>query len=164
MSLGTADRVTYGTLSGLFTFKGFYALTFSFLFGMCLAAYRVLPRRLFSMLQQRNFDIYFKANIWISLIMLLAWTHTHASVITHIADPTIPEVAQAYALALVSVSQAFNSIWIGPPVLAARYNVGKGVGVASDNAQDTDVVEKKNMKTIRAHFTMLHRVGSFANA
>ena len=35
MSTKTVDSLTFETLVGLFSFKGFYTLGFSFIFGMC---------------------------------------------------------------------------------------------------------------------------------
>jgi Domain of unknown function (DUF4149) len=73
-----------------------------------------LARPQFGALQLRTFPIYFQLNAFISSFLLLSWTYNHNSVIAHIAHPTVPDVAQAYALALVSLSQALNVFWLGP--------------------------------------------------
>jgi hypothetical protein len=73
-----------------------------------------LARPQFGALQRRIFPIYFQLNTLISFFLLLSWIYNHNSAIVHIAHPTVPDVAQAYALALVSVSQALNLFWLGP--------------------------------------------------
>ena len=73
-----------------------------------------LARNQFSALQQRLFPIYFELNALVSSVLLLGWIYNHNLAIAHITHPTVPDVAQAYALALVSVSQALNFFWFGP--------------------------------------------------
>jgi hypothetical protein len=71
-------------------------------------------RQQFGTLQQRIFPMYFKLNAIISSGLLFAWIRNHSTVVAQIAHPTIPDVAQAYALVAVAISQALNALWIGP--------------------------------------------------
>ncbi|KAI0308009.1 hypothetical protein B0F90DRAFT_1679373 [Multifurca ochricompacta] len=162
-------RVDHRTLSGLFNAKGFYTLGFSFIFGMSLwvtffagiIAFKALPRHQFGTLQQRTFPIYFNLNIIISSGLLLAWIRNHSLVIAHARDPTAPDVVQAYALAVVTVSQALNSFWIGPStkkVMMARHKLEKAEG---KNAHDTDV--SAHMRALNVKFSRWHGLSSLAN-
>ncbi|KAI0004128.1 hypothetical protein BJV74DRAFT_425387 [Russula compacta] len=169
MSPKFIDRLTFGTLFGLFNLRGLYTLGFSFTFGMSLwvtfiggiIAYKALPRHQFGSLQQRTFPIYFNLNALISSGLLLAWIRNHSAVITHITDPTVPDVTQAYALAVVAVSQALNSFWLGPAtskLFAVRLKLEKAEG---KDAHDPDV--SSDMKTLNAKFARLHGYSSLAN-
>jgi hypothetical protein len=71
-------------------------------------------RQQFGTLQQRIFPVYFKLDAIISSGLLLVWIRNHSTVVAHIANPTVPDVAQAYALVIVAISQALNALWIGP--------------------------------------------------
>ncbi|KAI9511795.1 hypothetical protein F5148DRAFT_974649 [Russula earlei] len=163
------DHWTVGKFVGLFSFKGLYTLSFSFVFGMSLwvtfiggvIAYKTLPRQHFSTLQHRTFPIYFKLNALVSTGLLLVWIRNHSSVITHIAHPTIPDVSQAYALVVAAASQALNSLWIGPAtgkLLIVRLKLEKQEG---KDAHDADV--SAEMKAMNAKFARLHGYSSLAN-
>ncbi|KAF8482144.1 hypothetical protein DFH94DRAFT_627906 [Russula ochroleuca] len=169
MSLKTTDRLTFGTLFSLFNLRGLYTLSFSFIFGMSLwvtfiggvITYKTLPRQQFGSLQQRLFPVYFKLNALISSGLLLVWVRNHDTVITQIAHPTNPDVSQAYALAVVAISQALNAVWIGPAtskLLAARFRLEKAEG---KDANDADV--SVDMKKLNAKFARLHGYSSLAN-
>ena len=58
--------------------------------------------------------MYFTLSTLISTGLLLAWIRNHGNVITHIADPTVPEVSQTYALVVVAFSNVLNTVWFGP--------------------------------------------------
>jgi len=169
MSPKTIDRVTLGTLLSLLNLRGLYILGFSFIFGMSLwvtfiggiVTYKALPRNQFSALQQRIFPIYFELNALVSSVLLLAWIYDHDLAIAHFAYPTVPDVAQAYALALVSVSQALNFFWFGPTtskLLVARLKLEKAEG---KDAHDANV--SADMKALNAKFARLHGYSSLAN-
>jgi len=130
MSTKTTDSLTVETLVGLFSFRGLYTLSFSFIFGMSLwvsfiggiITHRVLPQRQFGSLQQRLLPVYFKLNTLISSGLLLAWIRNHSTVIPHLAYPTVPDVSQAYALFIVVASQALNLFGLVPPRANSRQN------------------------------------------
>lgn len=84
------------------------------LFGTILRLIATSARQQFSALQRSLFPVYFKVNAIISSSLLLAWTLNHSTVIEQIAYPTIPDVSQAYTLAVAAISQTLNAIWIGP--------------------------------------------------
>jgi len=165
----TTDRLTFGTLLGLFNLDGLYTLGFSFIFGATLwvtffggvIAYRTLPRQQFSILQRSIFPVYFKLNAIISSSLLLAWARSHSTVINQIAYPTIPDVSQAYVLAVVATSQGLNAIWIGPAtskLLTARLKLEKEEGKDAHDAEAS-----ADMKKLNAKFARLHGFSSLAN-
>ncbi|KAH9982686.1 hypothetical protein BGW80DRAFT_1264519 [Lactifluus volemus] len=161
------DRLTFNTLLNLFNLNGIYTLGFSFILGSLwvtfiggVLAYKALQRPQFAALQQRSFPIYFQLNTFISAFLLLSWVYNHNSAIAHIAHPTVPDVAQAYALALVSFSQALNLFWFGPAtskVLATRLKLEKAEGTDADKDNVSD------MKALNAKFARLHGYSSLAN-
>lgn len=79
-------------------------------------AYKSLPRPMFGALQHRTFPIYFVISTLLSAGMLGLWTWLHPAVQVpaHILRPDIADVAQAYALAVVFLSQSTNYFVIGP--------------------------------------------------
>lgn len=169
MSTKTTDSLTFETLIGLFNFRGLYALSFSFIFGMTLwvsfiggvIIHRVLPQRQFGPLQQRLLPVYFKLNTLISSGLLLAWIRNHSAVTAHLACPMVPDVSQAYALFIVVATQALNLFWFGPTtskLLTERLELEKAEG---KNAQDADA--SPDLKALKAKFARLHGYSSLAN-
>lgn len=124
-------------------------------------AYRTLPRQQFGSLQRSIFPVYFKLNAIISSSLLLAWIRNHDTVIAQIAYPTIPDVSQTYALAVVVISQALNALWIGPvtsELLAVRFKLEKEEGKDAHDAEAST-----DMKKLNAKFGRLHGYSSLAN-
>lgn len=77
-------------------------------------AFKTLPRQQFGTLQHRTFPIYFAISIALSSGLLALWTLNHPLVLTHYLQPSVADVAQAYALGAVVLSQAANQFVIGP--------------------------------------------------
>jgi len=71
-------------------------------------------RHQFGTLQHKTFPIYFVQSMAISAALLSVWVFKHPDVLTHIRQPKVADVAQAYALASVLLSQGFNYFVIGP--------------------------------------------------
>jgi hypothetical protein len=69
---------------------------------------------MFSALQHRTFPKYFVISIALTSGMLSLWTWSHPDVIIHIFRPNVADVAQAYALAIVLLSQSLNYFVVGP--------------------------------------------------
>jgi hypothetical protein len=69
---------------------------------------------MFAALQHRTFPLYFAISIILSSGMLGLWTWSHPDVITHILRPNVADVAQAYALGGVFLSQSLNYFVVGP--------------------------------------------------
>ena len=80
----------------------------------------VLARHHFGALQHKTFPIYFVLSILLSSGLLAIWVSNHPDVLTHIAQPNIADVAQAYTLGVVLLSQGFNYFIIGP--LTSKYS------------------------------------------
>jgi len=169
MSTKVIDRLTPGILFGLFNVKGLYTLSFSFIFGMSIwvtfiggvITRRVLAREHFTPLQQRIFPMYFTLSTLTSTGLLLAWIRNHGNVIAHIADPTVPEVSQAYALAIVAVSHTLNTVWFGPAtskLSSARLKLEKQEG-----KDPRDANASAEMKALNAKFARTHGYSSLAN-
>lgn len=76
---------------------------------------------MFGALQHKTFPIYFVISMGLSASMLGLWTWTHPDVITHILRPQVADVAQAYALGIVLLSQCANYFVVGP--LTSKYVV-----------------------------------------
>ena len=86
-----------------------------------MIAYKALPRPMFATLQHQTFPVYFVVSMGLSVSMLSLWTWTHPDVITHILYPQVADVAQAYALGMVLLSQGANYFVVGP--LTSKYVV-----------------------------------------
>lgn len=84
------------------------------LFPQGVIAYKSLPRHMFGALQHKTFPIYFSISIGLSSGLLGVWTWSHPDVLTYIYRPNVADVAQAYALATVVLSQASNFFVVGP--------------------------------------------------
>ena len=79
----------------------------------------------------------------LSASMLGLWTWTHPNVITYILCPHVADVAQAYALGIVLLSQGANYFVVGP--LTSKYVVF---------ASSTDV---RNIKILRRVMFQRHK-------
>ncbi|EDR15417.1 uncharacterized protein LACBIDRAFT_321220 [Laccaria bicolor S238N-H82] len=102
------------SLPFIINLDGIYLLGYAWLFGMCVIAYRTLPRQQFGALQHKTFPVYFVKSIALSAGLLTIWILNHPDVLKHYARPNIADVAQAYALLTVFLSQSFNYFVIGP--------------------------------------------------
>lgn len=71
-------------------------------------------RQQFGALQHRTFPIYFAISIGLSSGLLSLWTFSHPNVLEHATNPQVADVAQAYTLGAVALSQLANSLVIGP--------------------------------------------------
>lgn len=71
-------------------------------------------RQQFGQLQHRTFPWYFNISIVLSGGLLYLWNLGHPHVWANITDPKLADVAQAYALATVVISQLANQAVIGP--------------------------------------------------
>lgn len=69
---------------------------------------------MFATLQQNVFPAYFTSSMVLSSALLSAWIYSHPVVLTHYLEPTVPEVAQAYALGVVLVSSLINRLYTIP--------------------------------------------------
>lgn len=73
-----------------------------------------IARQQFGALQHRTFPWYFNISILLSGGLLLLWTSGHPDVLSNITNPKLADVAQAYTLGTVVVSQLANQAVIGP--------------------------------------------------
>lgn len=78
-----------------------------------------IARQQFGALQHRSFPWYFNISILLSSGLLLLWTTGHPHIISNFANPQLADVAQAYALGTIVVSQLANQAVIGP--LTSKY-------------------------------------------
>ena len=58
--------------------------------------------------------MYFNTTITVSAGLLAAWTYSHPAILDNVKRPYLADVAQAYTLATVLLTQAVNSFIIGP--------------------------------------------------
>ncbi|KAJ6627296.1 hypothetical protein B0H10DRAFT_1996437 [Mycena sp. CBHHK59/15] len=148
---------------------GLYVVAYGWLFGMSLwisffggvIAYKTLPRPQFGALQHKTFPIYFVISIGLGSTLLALWTMDHPSVLTHYANPLVADVAQAYALAFVVLSQASNYFIVGPltsKTMFERMKLEKDEGKSYNEAGVSD-----RMKALNHRFGMLHGISSLAN-
>ena len=63
--------------------------------------------------------MYFNLSIVLSGGLLALWTRSHPTVVEHIQNPLVADVAQAYTLAAVALLQGSNRFIIGP--LTSKY-------------------------------------------
>lgn len=71
-------------------------------------------RQQFGALQHRTFPIYFSISIALASGLLGLWTYSHPNVLEHATNPQVADVAQAYTLGAIVLSQLANSLIIGP--------------------------------------------------
>ncbi|KAF5312462.1 hypothetical protein D9619_003480 [Psilocybe cf. subviscida] len=148
-------------LTALVNLNGLYMLGYSFLFGMCVIAYKSLPRHQFGALQHKTFPIYFLVSISLSSALLGTWVFRHPDVLDYLAKPWVADVSQVYALATVWLSQASNYFVVGPmtsKVMFRRQNQEKEEG---KNYNDAGV--SAEMKALNRQFGSLHGISSLAN-
>jgi len=156
-------------LIGLVNFDSLYLIGYAWLFGMSIwisffggvIAYKTLPRQYFSSLQHKTFPIYFVLSILLSSGLLSIWVINHPDVLTHITQPNVADVAQAYALGVVLLSQAVNYFIIGPltsKTMFQRQKLEKEEGkVYSDPGASADI------RALSRRFGTLHGISSLAN-
>jgi len=163
--------LTLSSLLGLLSVKGFYLLAYAWLFGMSLwitffggvIAYKSLPRHMFGPLQHQTFPIYFVISVLLSAGMLGVWIQSHPAVhvLAHILRPDIADVAQAYALAIVLLSQSLNYFVVGPltsKIMFQRHKLEKEEGKIYNEPGVSAA-----MKALNAKFGSLHGISSLAN-
>jgi len=163
------EVLTLSVIAGLFSYDGLYVICYAWLFGMSLwisffggvIAYKTLPRQMFGSLQHKTFPIYFSLSIALSSALLSMWTFSHPDVLTHISRPELADVAQAYALASVLLTQGMNLFIVGPltsRVMFQRYQQEK-----DERKTDNDAGVSQEMKKLNAKFGVLHGISSLAN-
>lgn len=69
---------------------------------------------MFGALQHRTFPIFFMLSEVMSAVLLVLWTLGHPEVILSWSNPLQEDVAQAWALAIVLLTQGLNDWVIGP--------------------------------------------------
>ncbi|CDO70240.1 hypothetical protein BN946_scf184942.g40 [Trametes cinnabarina] len=124
-------------------------------------AFKTLPRQQFGNLQHRTFPIYFVLSIALSSSLLGLWVYSHPSVLQNYLHPTQGDVAQAYALAAVVLSQAANHLIIGPltsKTMFKRHKLEKEEGKAYNEPNVS-----AEMKSLNKLFAQLHGISSLAN-
>lgn len=157
------------SLPFIINLDGIYLLGYAWLFGMSLwitffggvIAYRTLPRQQFGALQHKTFPVYFVKSIALSAGLLTIWILNHPDVLKHYARPNIADVAQAYALLTVFLSQSFNYFVIGPmtsKTMFKRHRLEKEEGKSYNESGVSS-----QMKALNRKFGMLHGISSLAN-
>ncbi|KAI0823041.1 hypothetical protein BC628DRAFT_1417916 [Trametes gibbosa] len=167
--MAEVSTLSWSSFLALFNAQGLYQVGYAWLFGMTLwvtfiggtIAFKTLPRQQFGTLQHRTFPIYFVLSIALSSGLLGLWTYSHPAVLTAYLEPCRGDVAQAYALAAVVLSQAANHSVIGPltsKTMFKRHKLekqeGKGYNEPGVSAE---------MKALNKTFAKLHGVSSLAN-
>ncbi|KAI0662536.1 hypothetical protein C8Q70DRAFT_1051167 [Cubamyces menziesii] len=167
--MAKVSTLSWSSFVGLFNAQGLYQVGYAWLFGMTLwvtfiggtIAFKTLPRQQFGTLQHRTFPIYFVISIALSSGLLGLWVYSHPSVLTNYLSPLEGDVAQAYALAAVVLSQAANHAVIGPltsKTMFQRHKLEKMEG----KAYNEPTVSAK-MKALNKTFAQLHGISSLAN-
>jgi hypothetical protein len=93
--------------------------------------------------------------------LLALWTFKHPSLLENLANPSIAEVAQAYALAAATVSNLANLLVIGPitsKVMFQRHKLEREEGKSYDQAGVSE-----QMKALNKRFGSLHGISSLLN-
>jgi len=163
------QTLSLSSIGALFNTKSAYLIGYSWLLGMSIwvtffagpIAFRALPRHQFGTLQHRVFPIYFVMSIAMSSGLLALWATSHPTVLAYITRPVVGDVAQAYALTLVLVSQAVNYFVIGPltsQTMFQRHKLEKEEGKAYNEPGVSDA-----MKALNSKFGSLHGISSLAN-
>ncbi|KAI0374472.1 hypothetical protein BV20DRAFT_1011539 [Pilatotrama ljubarskyi] len=167
--MAKVSTLSWSSFLALFNAQGLYQVGYAWLFGMTLwvtfiggtIAFKTLPRQQFGTLQHRTFPIYFVISIALSSGLLGLWTYSHPRVLTHYLSPSEGDVAQAYALAAVVLSQAANHFVIGPltsKTMFMRHRLEKEEGKAYNEPGVSD-----QMKALNKTFSQLHGISSLAN-
>ncbi|KAJ7655196.1 hypothetical protein DFH06DRAFT_1201872 [Mycena polygramma] len=163
------QKLSLTTVWSLFNFNGLYLVAYGWLFGMSVwisffggfIAFKALPRAQFGALQHKTFPIYFSISQALVLILLALWISNHPDVTTHYASPLVADVAQAYTLALVLLSQGSNYFVVGPltsKTMFQRMKLEKDEGKTYNESGVSD-----GMKALNRRFGMLHGISSLAN-
>jgi len=165
-------KVTMLTLSSLIrlvNLDSLYLIGYAWLFGMSIwisffggvIAYKTLPRQHFSQLQHKTFPIYFVLSILLSSGLLSIWVFNHPDVLNHITQPNVADVAQAYMLSVVLLSQGLNYFVVGPltsKTMFQRQKLEKKEGkIHSDPGVSADI------QALSRRFGLLHGISSLAN-
>ncbi|KAI0359078.1 hypothetical protein OH77DRAFT_1420628 [Trametes cingulata] len=167
--MAKVSTLSWSSFLALFNAQGLYQVGYAWLFGMTLwvtfiggtIAFKTLPRQQFGTLQHRTFPIYFVISIALSSGLLGLWTYSHPRVLTNYLTPSDGDVAQAYALAAVLLSQAANHFVIGPltsKTMFKRHKLEKQEGKAYNEPGVSD-----QMKALNKTFAQLHGISSLAN-
>ncbi|EPS99083.1 hypothetical protein FOMPIDRAFT_1037137 [Fomitopsis schrenkii] len=163
------EILSLASVWALFNLNGLYLVGYAWLLGMSIwvtffagpIAYRTLPRHQFGALQHRVFPIYFVQSIIASAGLLALWLSAHPAVTTYVFQPAVADVAQAYTLASVLLTQTSNHLVIGPLTSKAmfeRHRLEKAEGKSYDEKGVSD-----NMKKLNSRFGMLHGISSLFN-
>ncbi|OSD05923.1 hypothetical protein PYCCODRAFT_1431742 [Trametes coccinea BRFM310] len=167
--MAKVSTLSWSSFFALFNAQGLYQVGYAWLFGMTLwvtfiggtIAFKTLPRQQFGNLQHRTFPIYFVLSIALSSSLLGLWVYSHPSVLQNYLHPTQGDVAQAYALAAVVLSQASNHAIIGPltsKTMFKRHKLEKEEGKAYNEPNVS-----AEMKALNKLFAQLHGISSLAN-
>ncbi|GJJ09599.1 hypothetical protein Clacol_003822 [Clathrus columnatus] len=117
---------------------------------------RTRARQMFGVLQHRTFPIFFMLSEVLSGILLLLWTLGHPEVASNWTNPLQEDVAQAWSLATVLLTQGTNDWIIGPltsKTMFERHKLEKSEG---KNYNDVGVSDE--MKALNKRFGMLHGI------
>ncbi|KAF8807272.1 hypothetical protein BYT27DRAFT_7241872 [Phlegmacium glaucopus] len=164
--------LTFSSLISLVNLDGLYLLGYAWLFGMSIwitffggvIAYKTLPRHQFGALQHKTFPVYFVLSILLSSGLLSLWVINHPDVVTHIYQPNVADVVQAYALAVVLLSQGLNYFVIGPltsRTMFQRQKLEKEEGKMYNDSGKLQV--SADMRALNRRFGTLHGISSLAN-
>jgi len=167
--MARAQTLTVASLINLVNLDGLYLLGYAWLFGMSIwlsffggvIAFKALPRHQFGALQHKIFPVYFVISILLSSSLLGVWVLKHPDVVTFIGRPYLADVAQAYALGTVLLSQGLNYFVIGPltsKTMFQRQKLEKEEGKVY-----TDPGISAEMKALNRRFGALHGISSLAN-
>lgn len=124
-------------------------------------AFKSLPRQQFGQLQHRTFPWYFNISIVLSGGLLYLWNLGHPHVWANITDPKLADVAQAYALATVVISQLANQAVIGPmtsKTMFQRHRLEK-----DEKKAYNEPGASAEMKALNVKFAKLHGISSLLN-
>ncbi|RPD81691.1 hypothetical protein L226DRAFT_527955 [Lentinus tigrinus ALCF2SS1-7] len=167
--MAKVSTLNWSSFAALFSAQGAYQVGYAWLFGMTLwvtfiggtIAFKTLPRQQFGNLQHRTFPIYFTISIALASGLLGLWTYSHPLVLTHYLQPSVADVAQAYALVVTLLCQFANHFVVGPltsKTMFKRHKLEKEEGKAYNEPGVSD-----DMKALNKLFAQLHGISSLAN-
>ncbi|KAF8905442.1 hypothetical protein CPB84DRAFT_1844853 [Gymnopilus junonius] len=167
--MARAEILTVVSLVKLVNLDALYLLGYAWLFGMSVwisffggvIAFKALPRHQFGALQHKTFPVYFVISILLSSSLLGTWIVKHPDVVTFIGRPYIADVAQAYALGAVLLSQGLNYFVIGP--LTSKTMFQRQKLEKEEGKLYTDSGISPEMKALNHRFGALHGISSLAN-
>ncbi|KAJ7919064.1 hypothetical protein B0H13DRAFT_1990220 [Mycena leptocephala] len=167
----SVQKLSITTVLSLFNPNGLYLVAYGWLFGMSLwisffggvIAYKTLPRAQFGALQHKTFRKFhlLRLVIGLSSTLLGLWTVNHPAVLTHYTSPLVADVAQAYTLVLVLLSQGSNYFVVGPLTSKTMFERMKLEKEEGKTYNESGVSDK--MKALNGRFGMLHGISSLAN-